>query len=109
MVPGDPVRPRRSIPTVRTFYAQRCRNVKGLHMPKRSKKRGGKGAIRRARLQIEELEAREVPSVSAPGGIDASPFAQDHIVVRWLDGPGVNTPLSTGVQALGNGTYDVNL
>lgn len=79
-------------------------------MSKRSKNQGGKGALRRARLQIEELEAREVPSVSSlSGGIDANPFAQDHIVVRWLDGSAVSTPLSSGVQSLGNGTYDVNL
>ncbi len=53
---------------------------------------------------------REVPSVTAPsGGSDAGSFAQDHILVRWLDGSAVSTPLSTGVQALGNGTYDVDL
>jgi subtilisin family serine protease len=66
--------------------------------------------FRRARLRLEELEAREVPSTSPAGSaIDSGSYSSNDILVRWQNNAPVSTPLSTGYQALGNDTYDVKL
>jgi len=69
-----------------------------------------KRAFRRIRLNLEELESRDVPSSALPEfTIDHSNFAADHILVRWLDDVPVDSTLSDGREALGNNTYAIDL
>ncbi len=58
------------------------------------------------RPQVEQLEAREMPSVSP---IDAGAFASDQILVRWTNDMAATSPLASDLQAIGNNTYDVHL
>jgi serine protease len=64
----------------------------------------------RARLDLEQLEVRDVPSSTAGEFITSSSnYSAGDILVRWLNNSPVNTNLSTGYSALGNNTYSVAL
>jgi len=69
-----------------------------------------KEIYRRIRLQLEELETRDVPSSTiADATIDPTQFAADHVLVRWQNDMPVDTALDTGWESLGNNTYSVSL
>ena len=79
-------------------------------MRKRSKSRTGKETRRRIRLQLEELESRDLPSSTLPTlSVDPNSYAANDIIVRWENGGPTQTPLSTGAMPLGNSTYDIQL
>jgi subtilisin family serine protease len=65
---------------------------------------------RRARLNLEILEARDLPSSSLPPVVaEAGSFASDHILVRWLDGNPPSSNLTAGAESLGNNTWALKL
>lgn len=67
-------------------------------------------ALRRVRLQLEELEARDLPSSAAlVGPSEEGSFATDRILVRWVDDAPVAAPFVTATDALGNNTYSIQL
>lgn len=66
---------------------------------------------RRARLRLDELEAREVPALVAPTqpAIDHANYDPTHILVKWRDGLAHNTKYTHGAESLGNGLYRLTL
>jgi subtilisin family serine protease len=79
-------------------------------MRKRFISRTGKQTLRRVRLQLEELESRELPSSTLPNlSIDPNSFAANDIIVRWQSGGPTQNALTTGAVPLGNNTYDILL
>lgn len=71
-----------------------------------------KDAFRRVRLALESLEQRDLPSstlltVDAPAA-DSSDYANDHILVRWLDNAS-STAAPEGSTYLGNNTWSIRV
>jgi subtilisin family serine protease len=64
---------------------------------------------RRARLNLEILEARDLPSALPPVIAEAGSYASDHILVRWLDGNPQSSNLTAGAESLGNNTWSLKL
>ena len=63
----------------------------------------------RARLRVEELEARNLLSAAPDFAIHYDHFQQDHIIVHWDNDSPQQTTEATALKALGNNTYDVYL
>ena len=79
-------------------------HAKQINFPNRKRNLpSSPSASRRTRVaRIAQQHAAEL-------SIDSGPEATDHIIVRWLAGTPVSTPLSTGDVSIGNNTYDVDL
>jgi serine protease len=61
-------------------------------------------------LDLETLEAREMPSSAAPDtSPDGSSYADDRILVRWLNDTPIASPYAESTQLLGDGMYTVDL
>jgi subtilisin family serine protease len=61
-----------------------------------------------ARLKLEELESRSVPSTVNEFAAQTGGYVENEIIVQFDSAP-VNTPLSSSLQDIGNSTYDVYL
>ncbi len=64
------------------------------------------GAFRDVKLNLEELESRELLSGTV---LEAGTYAADRVLVRWLNNSPVTAPFATSMQSLGNNTYSVQL